>query len=100
MRPKPNAMMRPPQIFALAAPAVAVAPMSSEVTLVPTISWPVSASIRTTIRKVTMVEMINMRPPMVGVPCFCLCQFGPMSRMVWPNFSLWSQGTILSPAVR
>ena len=31
---------------------------------------------------------MNMKPPMVGVPCLFLCQLGPMSRMVCPKCSL------------
>ncbi len=35
---------------------------------------------------------------MVGVPCLLLCQLGPTSRMVWPNFSLWRKGIIHFPS--
>ena len=32
-------------------------------------------------RTVTMTAMMNMTPPMVGVPCFAMCQVGPSSLM-------------------
>ena len=41
---------------------------------------------------------MNMSPPMVGVPCLFLCQLGPTSRMVWPNFSLCRKGMIHFPS--
>src|SRR3954451_22140783 len=31
----------------------------------------------------TMATLMRM-PPMVGVPAFCWCDFGPSSRMYWP----------------
>jgi len=42
----------------------------------------------------TELPMMNMRPPMVGVPCLFLCQLGPTSRMVWPNLILCRNGTM------
>ena len=35
---------------------------------------------------------------MVGVPCLFLCHLGPISRMVWPNFSLCSSGMSQRPS--
>ena len=35
-----------------------------------------------------------MIPPIVGVPSLFLCQVGPISLIVWPNFSFLSQGII------
>ena len=45
----------------------------------------------------TAAAMMNISPPMVGVPCLFLCQLGPTSRMVWPNFSLCRKGIIHFP---
>ena len=38
------------------------------------------------------MPIINMIPPIVGVPCLFLCQVGPTSLIVWPNFSLCRNG--------
>ena len=45
----------------------------------------------------TAMPKMNISPPMVGVPCLFLCQLGPTSRMVWPNFSLCRKGIIHFP---
>ena len=42
----------------------------------------------------TELPMMNMMPPMVGVPCLFLCQLGPTSRIVWPNLILCRNGTM------
>ena len=34
---------------------------------------------------------------MVGVPCFLLCQVGPLSRMVWPKCSRCRAGITTQP---
>ena len=33
-----------------------------------------------------------IRPPMVGVPCFFKCAWGPSVRTCWPNFSRCRKG--------
>ena len=40
---------------------------------------------------------MNMMPPMVGVPCFVMCQTGPSSRMAWPALALRSAGMMYRP---
>ena len=42
--------------------------------------------------------MMNIRPPIVGVPCLFLCQLGPTSRIVWPNLILCRNGTMNLPS--
>ena len=36
--------------------------------------------------------MMNISPPMVGVPCFDMCQVGPISLMDCPAFMRRSRG--------
>ena len=43
--------------------------------------------------------MMNIRPPMVGVPCLAMCQAGPISLMDWPAFSRTSAGISSLPAM-
>ena len=45
----------------------------------------------------TVEAKMKHRPPMVGVPCFLLCQVGPISLMVCPKWSLCKKGTITMP---
>src|SRR5699024_489598 len=40
---------------------------------------------------------IKQNPPMVGVPCFLLCQVGPLSRMVCPKCRRCSSGISTQP---
>ena len=49
-----------------------------------------SAAIRAGRAKIT--------PPMVGMPCLTLCDCGPSSLMVWPNFIRLSQGIKIGPS--
>ena len=44
-----------------------------------------------------MVAAMNIRPPMVGVPCFDMCQVGPSSLMDCPAFSRRRAGMIPLP---
>ncbi len=37
--------------------------------------------------------MMNISPPMVGVPCLDMCQVGPSSLMDWPAFSRRGRGS-------
>lgn len=41
---------------------------------------------------VTMMESKIIIPPIVGVPDFFWCDFGPSSRMLCPNFNLFKNG--------
>ena len=41
---------------------------------------------------------MNIRPPIVGVPCFVMCHEGPISLIICPAFILRRNGTIKSPA--
>ena len=43
--------------------------------------------------------MMNISPPMVGVPCFVMCHVGPISLMDWPAFSFTSAGISSLPAM-
>ena len=43
-------------------------------------------SFKTNTEIVMLVKII--RPPIVGVPCFFKCAWGPSSRTCWPNFNL------------
>ena len=45
-----------------------------------------------------IMPIINIRPPIFGVPCFFLCQAGPISKIVCPNLSLCSHGIITKPS--
>ena len=45
------------------------------------------------------MAMMNMMPPMVGVPCLDMCQVGPSVRMAWPAFSRCSSGISSWPAM-
>ena len=40
----------------------------------------------------------KIMPPMVGMPCLTLCDCGPSSLMVWPNFIRLSQGIKIGPS--
>ena len=44
------------------------------------------------------MPMMNISPPMVGVPCLVMCQVGPTSLMLWPALSLISSGISSLPA--
>ena len=43
------------------------------------------------------MAMMNMSPPMVGVPCLAICQVGPSSLMDWPAFSRLRAGMRILP---
>ena len=43
-------------------------------------------------RMVMPMPMMNIRPPMVGVPCLVMCHEGPISLMACPAFSRRSAG--------
>ena len=49
--------------------------------------------------KTLPMPMMNMRPPMVGVPCLFMCQVGPISLMLCPAFSFTSAGISSFPAM-
>src|SRR5574344_2054621 len=50
------------------------------------------------ITTVMPMPMMNMSPPMVGVPCLVMCQVGPISLMLCPALSLISSGISSLPA--
>ena len=42
--------------------------------------------------------MMNISPPIVGVPCLVMCQVGPISLMLCPALSFTSSGIKSFPA--
>ena len=55
---------------------------------------PASIPGQPTARIATAMPMMNMRPPMVGVPALVACHLGPTSRISWPAFSRRRAGKI------
>ena len=42
------------------------------------------------------IDNINIMPPIVGVPCFLRCDFGPSSLSICPTFIFFNIGIIIN----
>ena len=44
-----------------------------------------------------IIPIMNIMPPIVGMPCFFLCHLGPISRIVCPYLSFLNIGITIFP---
>ena len=63
------------------------------------LQFPAKISSRPATSAAAAMAMINMTPPMVGVPCLAMCQVGPSERMDCPAFSRRSRGMRICPTM-